>query len=178
MKELVKKYRRLCDEDYESKFWSIGNIALMSILILCSYALITFIVYKLTGSKIIIMLFPFLFAFTIPAMPTLFISLDERFCEKTKIIKKMTETFKGSINELFDLNDVYVYHVLKENSKNIEANIFANNGLSRGMIVKLIEEISFYQKLEEKRNREDEEKNALINANTKIGNMFQEIRSL
>lgn len=168
----------MCDEDYESKFWSIGNIALMSILILCSYALTTFIVYKLTGSKIISMLFPFLFAFTMPAMPILFKKLDEFFCEKTIIIKQMTKTFKGSLNELFDLNDAYVHHVLKENSKNIEADIFANNGLSRGMIVNLIEEISFYQKLEEKRNREDEEKNALINANTKIGNMFQEIRSL
>lgn len=178
MKELVKKYRKLCDENYQSKFWSVRNVALVSTLILCSYALIIFIIHVLTDSKIIIMLFPFIFAFTIPAMPILFKKLDEFFCEKTIIIKQMTKTFKGSLNELFDLNDAYVHHVLKENSKNIEADIFANNGLSRGMIVNLIEEISFYQKLEEKRNREDEEKNALINANTKIGNMFQEIRSL
>lgn len=180
MKSLVRQYKKLCDENYKSNFLNWAPI-----ILIFTIAVILFILVVILNSGFFekTVTAGFLSAFcTFAIIATLLygtmIHGPKIFCKKTKIYYKMDKIFKGSLSELFDINDSSVKFVLKKFEHHIENKIYKNNGLDRDLLTSLIYQISIHETEQRNIEKEKEEKEVLINGNTKTGRMLEELRTI
>lgn len=180
MRNLVKQYKKLCDNGYDSSFLYWAPIFIVFTIIMISTAVVV-VVNSVFFEKSVTTIFATLVCASATFAGLLYSTLTygrKMFCKKTNIYYKMDKIFKGSLSELFDINDESVKFVLKNFKNQIETGIYKNNGLHRDLLTSLINQISIRETEQRIIEKEKEEKEALINGNTKTGRMLEELRTI
>lgn len=135
--------------------------------------------FRIIVCGIIAMISLFSFAYILRKLEYIF---NKKAYIKQKNINKI---YKGSLSEIFNFEDIETQEILKLYRLEIENDILINNGLSVKLILSLIDKIYLNKNLNEQELKKienlkikEEEKNALISANTRSGNMIKELRTI
>jgi len=149
-------------------------MSVISIVFSCfnglNYGVQTFVVMLAIIFSSIIILGPLAIIFVVA---NVFLSKKER------ILKNLKKTlFTGDIFEIFDKNCEFTTHLLKEEKKYISAHIHEKKGLSAFYIMLLKDEIEESKNAHKIEKNIEEEKEALINNETKVGIMLKTINDI
>lgn len=86
--------------------------------------------------------------------------------------------YTGEIYDIFNKDCENTRYILKENKEKMSNSIYHNKGLEGSLILSMIETIDILIERDAKKQNYLEEKEALINGNTKVGEMLKTVNEI
>lgn len=184
----LNKYNELLKSNYKSPKWTVFANAVI-FLLFCLFLIKATLFFK-SGPIAFLSLVSFLIVGVYgihKKLDTHFPSfLDSKFdlkcILKNKILK---DNYTGEIGDIFDLNCQITKQVIAKHHKWIENGLLKNKSLRGDLVLFLFEEIrcqkeedSIKEQNELEKNRREEEKSALIKADTKVGQSLNQINKI
>lgn len=176
-----KEYRKLSDEKYSSKE-EIDEKHMLALMFVMIWIFLVAFIFNLKGSLALFLVLAPLSVTWIFGENLLYYCIDK----KQKIKRAVKNTIIDfELFEIFNIDDKMTKDVFQSREKEIEDDIFKNGFLSNNMIFSLLDEIGIlnYEKskideIELKERIRQEEKEALINAETRAGLQFSQIKRI
>lgn len=179
MIELIKQYKELNENGYESK---LAKKAIPVTIVTFVLSILSFLYYLSPAVSFVMAMFVFCLAFSFPVALGIIwvIYFDDKRVIQFKLRHKL---YKGLLCDIFDLEDQETKDEFKLEKEMLERELFVKNGIPCIYILKMIDNIQLekdnkkmeHEKLALYKNSQ-EEKEALIKAGTKIGAVFEEIK--
>ena len=105
--------------------------------------------------------------------------LIEEFSEKEMLKKKISrQMYKGSLHEIFNMDCQSTKDVLNSHRLELSDKIYENKGLTGTYILFLLDLIRLDIDKKNKERNKKEEKDALVKANTIVGNMIASVENI